>query len=212
MIRVLVVDDHNMFRQGIVSLLSAKKDIEVVAEAASGADAIKLAKDLRPDIVVLDMALPDMSGIDVAKNLFSAGVSTEIVVLTMYKEKGFLKLAGDIGIKGYLLKDDAFDDLHYAIKAISQGNSFTSSSFARKETTSLPRLPDSMPVTPREKEIIIMIAQGLTSREIAKKLSRSVKTIETHRTNIMEKLGLKNVADIVRYAYKSGLIGHDSVD
>ncbi len=212
MIRVLVVDDHNMFRQGIVGLLSAKKEIEVVAEAATGAEAIKLAKNLKPDIVVLDMALPDMSGIDVAKNIFSAGISTEIVVLTMYREKGFLKMAGDIGIKGYLLKDDAFDDLHYAIKAVSQGNSFTSSSFARKETSSLPRLPDPIRITPREKEIIIMIAQGLTSREIAQKLYRSIKTIETHRTNIMGKLGLKNVADIVRYAYKAGFTGHDSVD
>jgi len=209
MIRVLVVDDHNIFRQGIVSLLSSKKEFEVVGEAVSGSDAVQLTQTLKPDIIVLDMALPDISGIEVAKTLKSLGVKTEIVFLTMYKEKGFLDLAKELGIKGYLLKDDAFDDLQYAIKAVLRGENYISSSFQKNMTPALPTVSDIALITPREKEIIIMIAQGLTSKDIAQKLSRSIKTIETHRANIMEKLELKNMADIVRYAFKSGLIQPD---
>jgi DNA-binding NarL/FixJ family response regulator len=210
MIRILVVDDHNIFQQGIVSLLASNKEFEVVAEAATGSEAIKFAETLKPDIVILDMVLPDINGIEIAKNIKSLGITTEIVFLTMHKEKNILEMAKDLGVKGYLLKDDAFEDLQYAIKAVHRGEEYISSSFKKKTVYSSLPLVDQSIITPREREIVILIAKGLTSKDIARKLCRSVKTIETHRSNIMEKLELKNIADIVRYAFTSGLIQPDS--
>ncbi|PKN67940.1 MAG: DNA-binding response regulator [Deltaproteobacteria bacterium HGW-Deltaproteobacteria-15] len=205
MMRVMVVDDHTIFRQGIVSLLNSAGICEVVAEAGSGLAAVDLAREIRPDIIVMDITMPDIDGIEAAKRIKAAGIDTGIILLTMHKGAELLKMAEDTGIQGYLLKDDALSDLLYAIKAVSRGEKFTSMSV---KSGSRPRAAMSPPssLTRREVEIIALVAGGLSSREIAAKLFISVKTVETHRSNVMEKLGLKNLPELVKYALRRGII------
>jgi DNA-binding NarL/FixJ family response regulator len=201
----MVVDDHTIFRQGIVSLLNSAGICEVVAEAGSGLAAVDLAREIRPDIIVMDITMPDIDGIEAAKRIKAAGIDTGIILLTMHKGAELLKMAEDTGIQGYLLKDDALSDLLYAIKAVSRGEKFTSMSV---KSGSRPRAAMSPPssLTRREVEIIALVAGGLSSREIAAKLFISVKTVETHRSNVMEKLGLKNLPELVKYALRRGII------
>jgi DNA-binding NarL/FixJ family response regulator len=138
MIRLLVVDDHKLFRQGVVNLLKSTKDFEVVGEAESGKDAVMLAVALDPDVIVLDLGLPDISGIDVVKEIQARGLTAKVVMLTMHKDKGYLDMARRLGITSYLLKDDAFEDLLYAIKAVNSGSTYISSSFQKNIISSLP--------------------------------------------------------------------------
>ncbi|RJR36552.1 MAG: DNA-binding response regulator [Desulfobacteraceae bacterium] len=205
MIRVMVVDDHTIFRQGIVSLLNSSGICEVVAEAGCGIAAVELAKDLRPDIIVMDVTMPDIDGIEAARRIKAAGIETGIILLTMHRGAGLLEMARDVGIQGYLLKDDALSDLLYAMKAVSRGEKFTSIS---AKSDSYPRAvaPPPSSLTRRETEIVALVARGMSSREIAEKLFISVKTVETHRSNVMEKLGLKNLPELVRYAVRNGII------
>jgi DNA-binding NarL/FixJ family response regulator len=212
MIRLLVVDDHKLFRQGVVNLLKSTKDFEVVGEAESGKDAVMLAVALDPDVIVLDLGLPDISGIDVVKEIQARGLTAKVVMLTMHKDKGYLDMARRLGITSYLLKDDAFEDLLYAIKAVNSGSTYISSSFQKNIISSLPLTANQSLLTPREKEIATLIAKGFTSNEIANSFSRSTKTIETHRRNIKEKLGVKNLAEIVHFAIDAGLIRPGLID
>ncbi len=208
MIRVLVVDDHALFRQGIVSLLSSTEDMEAVGEAGSGAAAVGLAMDLQPDIIILDVSMPDMDGIEAARRMKAAGIRAKIILLTMHKGTELLEMAADSGIQGYLLKNDAFTDLLYAVKAVLRGEKFTSVSLTQGPVKAHADIPHPYPstLTTREVEIVALIAAGLSSKEIAAKLFISVKTVETHRANIMEKLGVRNVPELVRYAIRTGII------
>lgn len=206
MIRVMVVDDHTMFRQGIVSLPSTAGICEVVAEAGFGAVAVELARDLRPDIIVMDISMPDMDGIEAAKRIKAAGIDTGIILLTMHRGAELLEMAGETGIQGYLLKDDALSDLLYAIKAVLRGEKFTSASIKSGHAQPQEAMPLPASLTKREAEIIALAAQGLSSKEISEKLIISLRTVETHRFNIFEKLGLKNLPELVRYAIRTGLI------
>ena len=206
MIRILVVDDHKIFRQGIVSLLRAEEEFEVIAEAGSGSNAVRIAQNLHPDVIIMDISLPDFDGIEAARRIKASETGAVVILLTMHKEEELLEMASETGVEGYLLKDDAFDDLVYAIKAGLRGERFTSSSLGPGPVNP-PTYPSApSPLTRREKEIVALVAEGLTSKEIAEKLFLSVKTVETHRANIMEKLELKGLADLVRYAIKVGLI------
>lgn len=204
MTRVMVVDDHTIFRQGIVSLLNSVEGYEVIAESGSGAGAVDMAKDLQPDVIVMDVSMPDMDGIEASRRMKAARIDAEIILLTMHKGDELLEMALDSGIKGYILKEDAFSDLLYAIKAILRGEKFISNSLRKAERPTVPFLPSSL--TRREAEIVTLIAKGMSSKEIAKGLFISVKTVETHRVNIMEKLELKNLAELVRYAVRTGLV------
>ncbi len=207
MIKVIIVDDHPIFRQGIVSLFNSVEDMEVIAEAGSGTAAVRLAQELHPDIIIMDISLPEINGIEAAKRIKKEGIDTRVILLTMHKEAEFLNMAQDLGIRGYLLKEDALGDLIYAIRAVHRGDRFLSSSISSGNTADLSEVHSSpSPLTKREKEIVIHIANGLSSKEIAAKLYVSVKTIETHRSHIMEKLKLKNLAELVRYAVKTGLV------
>lgn len=206
MVRVMIVDDHTIFRQGIVSLLRSTEGFEVIAEAGSGAAAVKLAQNLRPDIIIMDISMPDMDGIEAARRIKAAGVGAGIILLTMHSGAGLLEIASETGIEGYLLKDDAIDDLLYAIKAVLRGDRFISATLMREPDKKIAVPSSPSPLTKREKEVVILIAEGLSSKEIAERLFISVKTVETHRANIMEKLGLKSIAEVVRYAARNGLI------
>ncbi len=206
MIRVLVVDDHALFRQGVVSLLASTDDMEAVGEAGSGAAALGLAVDLRPDIVILDVSMPDMDGLEAARRMKAAGVQAKIILLTMHKGAELLEMAADSGIQGYLLKTDAFTDLLYAVKAVLRGEKFTSASLRQNPVEPRAEIPHPSTLTTREVEIVALIASGLSSKEIATKLFISVKTVETHRANIMDKLGVKNLPELVRYAIRTGIV------
>ncbi len=209
MTKLMVVDDHTIIRQGIASLLESVEDFEVVAEAGTGAAAVRLAFDLKPDLIIMDMSLPDMDGIEAVRQIKGEGVTSEIIFLTMHNDAGLQKMAHQIGVRGYLLKDDAMDDLLYAIRAVLRGDSYTSG-LLKGHATEIQKKGGEIPphhavLTKREEEIVTLIGEGLTSKQIAGQLFISIKTVETHRTHIMEKLELRSTAELIKYAVKSGL-------
>ncbi len=203
MTTVLLVDDHTILRQGVASLLRSAPDLNVIAEARTGAEAVQRATDLQPDLIVMDMSLPDIDGIEAGRRIRQAGCASEIIFLTMHNDPGLVEAAFEIGARGYLLKDDTMDDLLYAVRAVLRGERFTSVSLTTGETRGA--RPSSTELSRREREVVSLIAAGLTSKEIASRLSISVKTVETHRARIMQKLGVRKSADVIRYALTAGL-------
>ncbi len=213
MTKIMVVDDHTIIRQGIAGLLNSVEGFDVVAEAGTGSAAVRFAIDLRPDIIIMDMSLPDMDGIETARQIIAKGVESGIIFLTMHNDTGLCETAMRVGGRGYLLKDNAMDDLLYAIKAVLRGELFTSGFLKESLPQSKAMIrkggelfeASSSQLTKRETEIVALIAEGMSSKEIAEKLFISIKTVETHRAHIMEKLECRNSAEIIRYAIKSGM-------
>ncbi len=207
MIKVLVVDDHTLFRQGIVILLEQVDDISVIGQAGNSADAVNLARTLAPDVIVMDIMMKDKDGIATAKELRQRAVPCAIVLVTMYREWHFIERARKEGrVNGYVLKQDAFEDLVYAVRAVYRGGSFYSPSLA-SELGLADQDPARAPIlTGRERQILTLIAEGHSSQAIAEKLFLSIKTIETHRRHISQKLDLRGPADFTRYAIKIGLV------
>ncbi len=208
MTKVIVVDDHAMVRQGVVSFLKTIEDLEVVGEVATGMAAIKLALDLRPDIIIMDMLLPDIDGIKTARAMKRNDLKSEIIFLTMCDDTVTYETALSIGAKGYILKNDPMEELLYAIKAVLRGERFASSclgsSASPKRISPEGYLFDEL--TEREIEIVTLIAEGLSSREIGEKLFISAKTAQKHRANIMTKLGFRRSQEIIKLAFRCGLI------
>lgn len=207
MIKVLVVDDHTLFRQGIIHLFEQVEDIDVVGQAGSGAQAVKLAERLAPDVIVMDIMMKDTDGIAAAEIMRERGVRAAIVLVTMYREWHFIQRARkEARVDGYVLKQDAFEDLVYAVRAVHRGGSFYSPTLASElvltdgSGATLPAL------TERERQILTLIATGYSSHAIAERLFLSIKTIETHRRHISQKLELHGPADFTRYAIKIGLV------
>ena len=206
MTRILVVDDHTIFRECIVGQIETKEGYEVVAETGSGLTAVRLAEELKPDVIIMDISLPDIDGIEAVKRLREKGGRGKIILLSMYRYPEILDYLKDMGVDGYLLKNDAFEDLLHAIKAVSEGRSYVSPSLFTDETPSPKSPPFALSsLTKREREIVSLIVEGLTTKEIADRLTISVKTVETHRARIMEKTGARNVVELVRYAIKAGI-------
>lgn len=207
MIRVLIADDHVIFRQGLLKLLQAAGDISVVGETGDGAEALNRIIKERPDIAILDISMPVLDGFEILQKIREAGIETKIIFLTMHKDSITAKRAIQLEISGYVLKDNAFEDLLYAIRAVFSGGTFVSPSISQK-IFAPPSCEgrESQMLTVREREILKLIASGLTNKQIADRLFISVKTVETHRTNIMQKLDIHTIADLVRYAIKIGLL------
>jgi DNA-binding NarL/FixJ family response regulator len=200
--RVLVADDHHLFRQGLVALLRGVPEIEVVAEADTGRVALGLIESHGPDVAVLDLEMPDLTGLDVLRELARNGCEVPVVLVTMHKEPEMLAQALALGVKGYVLKENAFDDLVHAIRRAAAGGRFLS-----PDLIDLPRgRDDDAPLTSREREVLGLVVDGLTSREIASRLLISLKTVEAHRANLMRKLDVSNVAQLVRLALDRGLV------
>jgi DNA-binding NarL/FixJ family response regulator len=208
MISVLIADDHVLFRQGLLSLLDMEDDIAIIGECGDGNTAMEMIVRFRPDVAVVDISMPIAGGIELAEEISRRSLATRIVILTMYKGPTIVCSAFNAGASGYVLKEDAFEYVVQAIRTVATGGSFISDSVA----SLLPDPPfaadcdHSARLTRREREIISLIARGQTGREISDSLFISLRTVETHRKNIMSKLGLHSVAELVRYAIETNLI------
>ena len=207
MIRVIVADDHVIFRQGLLKLLQSAEGITIAGEAGDGKEALAMIVKESPDIAVLDISMPGISGIEIAQELQVIGSGTKVIYLTMHNDVLTAKKALTSGVSGFILKDDAFEDLLYAIKAVASGGKFISPSISDKILQpSPPRVVEKNILTAREREILKLIASGLTNKKIADKLSISIKTVETHRARILQKLDFHTTAELVKYAIKTELL------
>jgi two-component system response regulator NreC len=212
-IRILLADDHNVMRRGLRLLLEGQPDFKVVAEAADGRQAVEQAEAQKPDVVVLDLAMPNLSGIEAAQRILADSPSTSVVVLSMHSDEGYVLRALKAGAKGYLLKDSAEGDLIEAIRAVSQGKTFFSPEISRMLVEDYVRelrtrgVEDSYELlTAREREVLQMIAEGRSNKEVATALNVSLYTVETHRRNLQDKLNLHSPAELILYAVRKRLI------
>ena len=211
MIRILLVDDHKIVREGLGSLISEISGMEIIAEATSGREAIEIVKEKAPDVVVMDIAMPDMNGIEATRKILSNNPDVKVVALSMHSDRTLVTEALKAGASGYLLKDCAFEELSLAIEAVHDGKTYLSPSIANVVVKNLVHQDHSSEssafevLTDREREVLQLLAEGESTKEVAYKLDVSVKTIESHRYNIMHKLEIRNFADLVKYAVRQGL-------
>jgi DNA-binding NarL/FixJ family response regulator len=217
MIRVLIAEDHLMVRAGIRALLEKAGDIYVLGEASNGQEAIEMTEQLKPDVLIMDIMMPRMNGIQAAENIRDLKLPTYVLLLSMYSDEGFVHQALQYGVKGYVLKSPVSDELLWAVRAIASGKTYLSSPISEivVENAINPHstLTDSDPLSalsPREKEVLQLIAEGYTSAEIGKILFISEKTVEKHRTRLIEKLNVRNLAGLVRLAVKYHLVDRDA--
>jgi DNA-binding NarL/FixJ family response regulator len=211
--RILVADDHGIVRKGLRFLLEHQEDMEVVGEAGDGREAVRMAEELDPNIIVLDIAMPQLNGIDAAEQILRRSPEAKIILLSMYADEEYLTRALTVGVKGYLIKDSAEVDLVRAVRAVATGKSFFSPAVAQTLAEDYVRqlqskgLQDTYDLlTSREKEILQLLAEGKSNKEVATVLDVSPYTVETHRMHMMQKLGLHNTAEIVLYAVRKKLI------
>jgi DNA-binding NarL/FixJ family response regulator len=212
-LRILLADDHTVVRQGLRKVLEERPDWVVVAEAGNGRDAVKQAEELKPDVAILDVAMPLLNGIEATRQIVKRSPATRVLVLTMHSDEAYVNQILKAGATGYLLKDSADVDLIQAVAAVSQGKSFFSPGVARLMLDDYVRqlaekgISDRYEsLSEREREIFQLIAEGKANKEIAHILSISPSTVETHRARIMEKLDLHSAAEIVLYAVRRGVI------
>jgi two-component system, NarL family, response regulator NreC len=215
-IRVVLAEDHTIVREGLRALLDGRDDVVVIAEADNGHDAVAAARQHRPDVIVMDLNMPGLNGVDATKVIRESHPETHILILSMYSTEEHVRPAIRAGAEGYLLKGSGLSDLVAAIKAVATGNAFFSPQVAKivlDDTRRTARTGVSekagTDLTPREREILKLVAEGWSSPEIAQKLDLSVKTVEGHRGRIMSKLDTKNVAGLVRHAIRLGLVSPD---
>jgi len=207
--KVFIADDHQILRESLVILLQQEDDIEVVGEAANGPDAVKEVLRLHPDVAILDISLPQLNGLDVAARLKQESSATKIVILTMHKSEDFVARAWQLEVSGYVLKDNALEELLKCIRTVQAGGMYLSSDITSTVVAGFvenQQRRKSDEISLREREIIQLLAEGNSNREIAHKLNLSLKTVETHRANIMHKMGFKNITDLVLYAVRNHII------
>lgn len=212
-IRVLLADDHGVVRKGLRLLMDEHPEVEVVGEAADGREAVRLARELIPDVVLMDIAMPLLNGIDAAAQIRSQNERISVIILSMYSDEQYLVRALNAGARGYLLKESAEDDVWRAIEAVSKGKPYFSPGMTQVLVEDYVRVmkqgtlkgPYEL-LTDREREVLQMLAEGNTNKEVAKILNLSLYTVESHRTNMMQKLGLHNTAEIVLYAVRKNII------
>jgi len=210
-IRVLIADDHTLVRESLVGLLQADGDVQVVAQAANGQEAVERALLARPDVVVTDLSMSGFGGLEVIRRLRAALPGTRILVLTMHQEDEYVLQAVRAGASGYLVKDAASSELLVAVRALNAGRGHFGARAARAlaERLQHPERPVDDPygsLTGREREVLHLMAEGMTTKEVARRLGIGVKTAENHRGRVLAKLGLRNTAEVVRYAIAKGLL------
>lgn len=210
---ILLADDHMVMRSGLRMLLEKNADFEVVGEADDGRQAVKMAEELKPDVVVIDIGMPQLNGIEATRQIVAASPKTSPVILSMHLDEGYVMRALKYGAKAYLLKDSAEADLIRAIRAVRDGKSFFSPAVSRMLLEDYVRQlqqrgsVDSYDLlSAREREILQLIAEGKTNKEIATSINLSLHTVETHRTHILQKLNLHSMAELILYAVRKGII------
>ena len=212
-IRILVADDHAIVRKGFRYVIQQQQDMDVIGEAADGREAVRLARELEPDVVVIDIGMPQLNGIEAAEQITSRNSKARVIILSVHSDETYIVRALNAGVKGYLLKESADLDLVRAVRSVAQGRSFFSPKVAQTLAEDYVRLIQQRGVqdsydllTEREKEILHLLAEGKSNKEVATILNVSPYTVETHRANIMQKLNLHNTADIVLYAVRKKII------
>ena len=207
--KVLLVDDHAIVRTGVRALLEAEEDFEVVAEAASGRDALQAAGRLKPDLVLMDITLPDMNGLEAMAQIKQIAPEARVVILTMHEDEDYFFRAVQAGAAGYVVKGGGSENILAALRAVREGGVFLYPALAKSLVAEYLREGESPQVkslSAREMEVLRLIGEGLVNKEIASRLGISVTTAQTYRTRIMEKLGLHTVAELIRYAIRKGII------
>jgi DNA-binding NarL/FixJ family response regulator len=212
-LRLLVADDHKIFRQGIKKLLDEESDLSIVGEAADGREAVQKATELKPDVILMDIAMANLNGLEATKKIKKVLPSARVIMLTMHKNEEYILQSFQAGASGYILKEGAVEELVSAIRSIYQDKSFLSptisktliDAYLRKMETGKTETPFDL-LTDREREVLQLIAEGYTNREVAKALFISVKTVEAHRAHIMQKLNIHDIAKLVKYAIQKGLV------
>jgi two-component system response regulator NreC len=208
-LRVLLVDDHELMRQGLRSILESEGGVEVVGEAANGREAIELAKKLTPQVVVMDVAMQDMNGIEATRQVRSACPGVKVIALSSHSDSRYVTAMLDAGASGYVLKANAYDDLRRALDAARRGKTYLCADVTESVVATSLRGGGTDNVrtllTAREREVLQLLAEGLSSPEIGQRLFVATSTVETHRRNVMRKLGIHSVADLTKYAIREGL-------
>ncbi len=211
--RVLIADDHEVVRQGILSLVKMLNQFEVCGEAMDGRDAVQKAKELRPDIVIIDIGMPQLNGLDATRQIMRERPSTKVLVLTMHDSEQVVREVLEAGARGYLLKSDAGRDLVSALEALQLNKTFFTTKISEMVIASFlnsrtmePTPSNALGLTSREREVIQLVAEGKSTKEVAVTLGLSVKTADTHRSNLMRKLGVHSVSELVLYAIRNNII------
>ena len=210
-IRILLADDHKITRQGLRSLLDENDDMEVLAEAENGRDAIELARKLNPDVIIMDVSMPDLNGVEATRQIIQDNHDVRVIALSMHSDTLFVSEMLKSGASGYLLKDCAFQELEQAIRTVMDGKAYLSPSISGVvvedylHRLSKVDMSTSEVLTDREREVLQLIAEGQSTKQVALKLHISAKTVETHRRQIMNKLDMHTVAELTKYAIRKGL-------
>lgn len=216
MITIVLADDHHVVRQGLRALLKAEADFSVVGEAGDGLEALRLAEQLKPNVLVVDVMMPGLNGLEVCRQLHKHSPATHIVVLSMYSNEAYVLEALGNGASAYVLKDSSSADLVHAVREVAAGRRYLSPPLsdraieAYQEKAKAAALDKHETLTTREREVLQLSAEGRTSTEIAARLGISSRTAETHRSNLMHKLGLHTQAELIRYALRRGIISIDN--
>ena len=215
---ILIIDDHPLFREGLKAIIERDNRFEVIGEAGNGREGLRLAKELKPDLALVDMSLPDQSGIQLTRELKNASLKTRIMIITMHSKVDYIVKAFRAGATGYVVKESASERLLQGMDTVLKGEYFMDSSVSHKVVKKLMQFPEKGAkitdasydtLTPREQEIMVLLAEGLSSKEIADKLFISPKTVDNHRSNIFRKLNLHSVIELIRYAARLGIIDVD---
>ena len=214
-ITILLADDHKILRQGLRTLLAKEMDMEVLAEAEDGRQAVRLVRELSPQVVIMDVGMPDLNGIEATRQILQESPETKVIALSMHSDRRFVTNMIKAGASGYLLKDSAFEELATAIRVVMARKTYLSHEIAHvvvkdyvkggsKEDPSVFSV-----LSPREREVLQLMAEGKTNRQIAEMLHVSLKTVETHRQQIMNKLEIHNIVELTKYAIREGLVSLD---
>ncbi len=214
-IRILLADDHKIVCDGLKALLEAQPDMEIVAQAENGREAVKLAQKQKPDMIIMDVAMPDLNGLEAVRQILSTHPHTKIIALSMHADRRYVTGMLSAGASGYILKHCAFEELVQAIRVVLLNQVYLSPTIAgivvkelaqsKKSRSRQSASSSNQALTPREREVLQLIAEGHSAREIAQRLHISVKTVETHRRQLMEKLEIRSIADLTKFAIREGL-------
>ncbi len=216
MVNIVLVDDHHVVRQGLKALLEAERDFQIVGEAGDGLEAVRLVERLKPDVMVVDLLIPGLNGLEVTRRVHQLSPTTRIIILSMHSNEAYVVEALKNGGSGYVLKDSSFEDLVRAVREVVAGRRYLSPPLSERaietyvsQKSKSGSLDPYETLTAREREVLQMAAEGDSNNEIATKLSISPRTVETHRANMMRKIGLRSQTDLIRYALKKGILSLD---